>query len=139
MRHRAPGTPTFAGMQEASLFRLAWLCFVLFTLTLNGKSVAPKAAEPPAGPKSASLDARRVTLRLQGLRSSVEIDFDRLGIPHIYAHSAPDAYFALGYVQARDRLFQMEIYRRRGSGSLAEVFGPPPRRICPCSLTVDQT
>lgn len=63
------------------------------------------------------------SLRLPGLRSRVEVDFDREGIPHIYAQSARDAYEALGYVHARDRLFQMEVYRRRGSGTLAEIFG----------------
>ena len=48
---------------------------------------------------------------------------DRYGIPHIFAACTEDAYFALGYLHATDRLFQMELFRRRASGSLAEIFG----------------
>ena len=49
---------------------------------------------------------------------------DRHGIPHIYAASLEDAHFALGFVHAQDRLWQMEMNRRIGSGTLAEVLGP---------------
>jgi penicillin amidase len=80
----------------------------------------PAAAQSGQGAPTAG----RSSLQLRELRSPVEVDFDRQGIPHIYAQSAPDAYLALGYLHARDRLFQMEVYRRRGSGTLAEVFGP---------------
>jgi penicillin amidase len=55
--------------------------------------------------------------------SDVEVLFDKYGIPHIYASSESDAYFALGYVQARDRLFQMEMTRRLVNGELAAVLG----------------
>ncbi|MGH8734137.1 MAG: penicillin acylase family protein, partial [Burkholderiales bacterium] len=48
---------------------------------------------------------------------------DRHGIPHIYAASLDDAYFALGFVHAQDRLWQMEMSRRIGSGRLAEILG----------------
>ncbi|MFZ5893332.1 MAG: penicillin acylase family protein [Myxococcota bacterium] len=58
-----------------------------------------------------------------GLAQAVEVVRDRYAIPHIYAASEMDAYFALGYVHAQDRLWQMELARRVGSGSLAEVFG----------------
>lgn len=68
--------------------------------------------------------ASQVTAKLPGLRASVEIDRDIYGIPHIYAASASDAYFALGYLHATDRLFQMEMFRRRASGTLAEILGP---------------
>ena len=65
----------------------------------------------------------RTTLALAGLKASVHIYRDTLGIPHIYARSTEDAYFALGYLHATDRLFEMEMFRRRASGTLAEVFG----------------
>jgi penicillin amidase len=58
------------------------------------------------------------------LENEVEIYFDAFGIPHIYAQNETDAYFALGYVHAQDRLFQMELLRRIGAGRLAEIFGP---------------
>jgi len=61
---------------------------------------------------------------LQGLKTEVEINYDNYGVPHIYAQNAEDAYFALGYAHAQDRLFQMEMLRRAASGRLSEVLGP---------------
>ena len=63
------------------------------------------------------------TLTLSGLRAPVEIVRDRHGVPHIYAGSVEDAYFALGFVHAQDRLWQMEMNRRIGSGRLSEALG----------------
>jgi penicillin G amidase len=60
---------------------------------------------------------------LEGLRAQVTIDFDELGIPRISASSAADAFQALGFVTAGDRLFQMDLLRRRAAGRLAEIFG----------------
>ncbi len=62
---------------------------------------------------------------IEGLHAPVQVWFDTLGIPHIEAASMHDAYLALGYVHAQDRLFQMEMIRRLTSGRLAEVLGPP--------------
>lgn len=62
-------------------------------------------------------------LPLRGLIENTEIFFDSYGIPHIYSTNEEDAFFALGYVHAQDRLFQMEMLRRVGSGRLAEVLG----------------
>src|SRR5262245_7094079 len=59
-----------------------------------------------------------------GLRGQVQVIRDRWGIPHIYADSADDLFFAQGYVAAQDRLWQMEIWRRTGEGRLAEILGP---------------
>ena len=53
----------------------------------------------------------------------VEIYFDQRGRPFVYAESFADAFFAQGYLHARDRLWQMEMFRRAGSGRLAEVLG----------------
>jgi penicillin amidase len=61
---------------------------------------------------------------LKGLRSEVEIHYGHYGVPHIYAQNMEDAYFALGYAHAQDRLFQMEMLRRAASGRLSEVLGP---------------
>jgi penicillin G amidase len=63
-------------------------------------------------------------LELRGLIQQVEILYDEFGIPHIYAQNEEDAYFALGYVHAQDRLFQMEMLRRAASGRLSEILGP---------------
>src|SRR6202789_2999150 len=59
-----------------------------------------------------------------GLAAPVEIIVDRWGIPHIYAGSAHDAFFAQGWNAARDRLWQMDLWRKRGLGLLSENFGP---------------
>ncbi|HCP03235.1 MAG TPA: penicillin acylase family protein, partial [Pseudomonas sp.] len=49
--------------------------------------------------------------------------YDAWGVPHIDATNEEDAYRALGYVHAQDRLFQMDLLRRIGGGRLAELFG----------------
>ncbi len=61
---------------------------------------------------------------LPGLNDSVEVLFDPYGIPHIYAQTEVDAYRALGYLHARERLFQMEMIRRVSMGRLSEILGP---------------
>jgi penicillin amidase len=63
-------------------------------------------------------------LRMSGLQAAVDIVRDAEGIPHIYAKSTHDAYFALGVVHAQDRLWQMEMNRRIAAGRVAEVLGP---------------
>tara|TARA_R110002050_G_scaffold300722_2_gene471938 strand:- start:80050 stop:82434 length:2385 start_codon:yes stop_codon:yes gene_type:complete len=62
-------------------------------------------------------------IKLSNLENPAEVVFDSYGIPHIYAQSNADAFRMLGYVQASDRLFQMEILRRIGSGRLSEILG----------------
>ena len=64
------------------------------------------------------------TIAIMGLRQPVEILVDRWGVPHIYAKNEPDLFFAQGFNAARDRLFQIDLWRRRGLGQLSEVFGP---------------
>ncbi len=63
-------------------------------------------------------------LKLAGLKDRVEVLRDKWGIPHIYAQNSDDLFFAQGYVQAQDRLWQMEIWRRTTEGRLAEIVGP---------------
>ena len=63
-------------------------------------------------------------LKLAGLSAQVEVQRDRYGIPHIYARSLEDAVFALGFVHAQDRLWQMEMNRRIAAGRMAEILGP---------------
>lgn len=62
-------------------------------------------------------------LEVPGLEHDVEVIYDDFGIPHIYGQNAGDTYFALGYVHAQDRLFQMDLLRRVGGGRLSEFFG----------------
>ncbi|MDX2149419.1 MAG: penicillin acylase family protein [Bryobacteraceae bacterium] len=64
------------------------------------------------------------TVKLAGLGRPVEVLRDRWGVPHIYASSQRDLFFAQGYMAARDRLFQLDLCRRAGSGRMSEVLGP---------------
>jgi penicillin amidase len=62
-------------------------------------------------------------LKLPGLTAPVEVIRDRWGIPHLYAASTHDLFFAQGFVHAQDRLWQMELNRRTATGKLSELFG----------------
>lgn len=64
------------------------------------------------------------TQKLAGLKQPVTIIRDTWGIPHIYAQNQHDMFFAQGYATAQDRLFQMEIWKRAGQGTLSEILGP---------------
>ncbi|MEV6905132.1 penicillin acylase family protein [Amycolatopsis sp. NPDC051372] len=66
----------------------------------------------------------RTSHTLPGLTAPAEIVVDRWGVPHIYAASTYDAFRVQGFNAARDRLWQIDFWRRRGLGRLAEVFGP---------------
>src|SRR5579872_1757689 len=63
-------------------------------------------------------------IRVSGLDQQVEILRDRWGVPHIYASTTHDLFFAQGYITATDRLFQIDLWRRAGTGKLAEILGP---------------
>lgn len=64
-------------------------------------------------------------LSLPGLSAPVDVRFDGFAIPHISAVSDADAWRAVGFLQARDRLWQMDLYRRAASGRLSELLGEP--------------
>jgi penicillin G amidase len=61
--------------------------------------------------------------QMDGLSAPVTITRDEEGVPHIKAENEMDLFMAQGYVQAQDRLFQMELARRQASGRLSEVVG----------------
>jgi penicillin amidase len=61
---------------------------------------------------------------LPGLSKPVEILRDKWGVSHIYAKTVEDLFFAQGFNAARDRLWQLDLWRRQGEGKLAEAFGP---------------
>ncbi|HVY61841.1 MAG TPA: penicillin acylase family protein, partial [Planctomycetota bacterium] len=63
---------------------------------------------------------------LPGLREGVEVLRDEHGVPHIFAGSAHDLFFAQGWVHAEARLWQMDLFRRAASGRLAEILGDAP-------------
>ena len=61
--------------------------------------------------------------QLDGLIDEVEVLRDKYGINHIYANNQNDLFFMQGYLAAKDRLFQFEIWRRQATGTVSEVFG----------------
>lgn len=63
------------------------------------------------------------TIALPGLENTVEAIYDSFGVPHVYGRSDKDLVRTLGYLHARDRLWQMDLIRRAASGTLSEVFG----------------
>jgi penicillin amidase len=63
-------------------------------------------------------------MNVTGLSAPVEISIDTWGIPHIVAQNLADMFFAQGFNAARDRLWQIDLARKRGLGRLAEDFGP---------------
>jgi penicillin amidase len=62
-------------------------------------------------------------IEIKNLSENVTVYFDEIGVPHINAQNQQDAYTALGYLHAQDRLWQMELIRRIASGRLSEIFG----------------
>ena len=81
-------------------------------------SVACRGELPPIVPPVAG------ELEIAGLSAPVRIVRDRWGVPHIYAQSQEDLFVAQGFVQAEDRLFQMDLWRRSAQGRLSQVLGP---------------
>lgn len=70
-----------------------------------------------------SLPQKEGVLRFEGLNSPVKITRDKHAIPHIYAETDHDAFFAIGYLHAQDRLWQMNYMRRIGQGRVSEILG----------------
>lgn len=78
---------------------------------------------------NASLPELTGSYSLKGLKAPVRIVRDRNAVPHIYARSMADASYALGFIHAQDRLFQMETQRRIGAGRMSEVAGSATLRF----------
>ncbi len=79
----------------------------------------------------ATLPPRTAEATLPGLSAPVRVAFDPDGVPFIRAASLPDTAEALGYLHARDRMFQMDLMRRTASGRVSEIAGP-------AALSVDE-
>ena len=109
--------------QFRSVSRLGWrvLSAALATCLAATAPAQPTVFDTLARSSLAQIDGN---VKLSGLRDRVEIVRDKFGVPHIYARNTYDLFFAQGFVQAQDRLWQMEIYRRTYEGTLSEIMGP---------------
>ena len=99
-------------MLRKTVVGLSGLIVVLLAVALSGFLYVRSSLPQTSG-----------SISLAGLSKPVEIIRDSNAVPHIFAASAEDAYFALGFVHAQDRFWQMEFMRRLGAGKLAEVLG----------------
>ncbi|WP_421774242.1 penicillin acylase family protein [Gracilimonas sp.] len=63
------------------------------------------------------------TISLNGISEEVQVHWDAYGVPHIYAGNEEDLYYALGYIHAQDRLWQMTLTQIAAEGRFAEFFG----------------
>ena len=72
------------------------------------------------------------------VHAQVEILRDARGVPHVFAASDHDLFVAYGFVMGQDRLFQMDLRRRRGAGRLAEVLGPGQLEADVLARTMEQ-
>lgn len=140
-------TPTQEQLVLMKIIRLFFsllLTYLLFTVLNNKfadlpylKNIKPLQNAPVLGPfinpfggfwtnaepKEISKDTR---LEIQGIKTKVDIFFDERLVPHIFAESEEDLYFAQGYITAKHRLWQMEFQTHAAAGRLAEILGPGP-------------
>lgn len=84
------------------------------------KSYLPNFVAPRSFPQ---IDGE---IKVDGLDAPVDVYRDSMGVPHIYAATSHDLFFAQGYVHAQERFWQMDAWRHIGSGRLSEMFGDGP-------------
>lgn len=87
-------------------------------------AILGSAATAQTGAPQFRSSVKNIDVAVAGLRQPAEILIDRWGVPHIYAGNTHDAFFLQGYNAARDRLWQIDLWRKRGLGLLARDFGP---------------
>ncbi len=97
------------------IFVFALICMLLMTPFLSSFTSTTS---------NATSSVMTTIHELEGLEKPAEILVDNWGIPHIYASSQTDVYFAQGFNVARDRLWQIDLWRKNGLGELSEVLGP---------------
>ena len=105
------------------IVRLAlWLMLALLTLFAGLTAYAFYAAH-------AALPLLDGRLQMRGLTAPVTVTRDSHGVPTIEAATMEDLFFAQGYVTAQDRMWQMDVMRRLGSGELSEILGPGTLKV----------
>jgi penicillin amidase len=73
--------------------------------------------------KTAAIPDYNKSVNLKGLSTEVTVFRDEFGVPHVYAETEADLYYAIGYVMAQDRMWQMDLLRRVTQGRLSEILG----------------
>ena len=112
----------------------AILIFVLFCVPLGPLASFGQLLNPYSGVwKMTHNDFENLPKNMKlKLKNNVRVEFEASGIPHVFAENDEDLYFVQGYLQARDRLWEMDFFSRVASGRLSEVFGSK-------TLPIDET
>lgn len=103
-------------MSRRLTYALVALVAILIALGIAGVYYWPQAVE-------ASFPQIDGQITLPGLDAPVDIYRDSMGVPHIYASTEHDLFFAQGYVHAQDRFWQMDFWRHQGAGRISELLG----------------
>ncbi len=106
---------------------LSVVVFAVFSVPVGPLPPLGSLLDPTTGLWSVSFAGRGLqtqTLQVPGLSAPVTIVRDVMGVPHIYSTNASAGWFALGFVHAQDRLWQMDIQYRTAAGRLSEILGP---------------
>lgn len=98
-----------------------WLTTFCVSLYVSVALAGCRRSEPPAPPPLVPQVSGSIVV--EGLSGPVRVVRDTWGVPHIYATRQDDLFVAQGFIQAQDRLFQMDLWRRTAQGRLAEVLG----------------
>ncbi|WP_337170933.1 penicillin acylase family protein [Gemmatimonas aurantiaca] len=114
-----PRRPAFRLALTTLRLALGVVAVLPASIMAQATAAAPRSAAPAR--MNASPGSR---LTLRGLRAPVTLTRDSAGIVHIDAKNEHDLFFAQGYSAARDRLFQLELWRRQATGTMAEALGP---------------
>ena len=98
-------------MQKTRVKKLSWTAFALTWVALSAQAATSSAVQER-------------NWNVVGLKEPADIVIDHWGIAHIFAANIHDAFFLQGYNAARDRLWQIDLWRKRGLGLLAQSLGP---------------
>lgn len=121
------GGVTLRYVRGGILTALAIILTVTLSVPLGPVPAILPLLNPGQGIWSGAQDAAAPlggSMHLAGLRAPVRVVYSAGGVPHIFAQNDHDLFYTLGYLEARDRLFQMDLMRRQGEGKLAAVLGP---------------
>lgn len=113
-----------------SAFPLAIALFLTYAMNQSWGTIPPigKIFSPFHGfwmnaESPESVEPTEETLQIAGLHQPVQVVYDEMGVPHVFAQDDHDLYLAQGYLTAKDRLWQMEFQTHFAGGRISEIVG----------------
>lgn len=126
-------------MLQKIYYLITFVSTVVLFLLLNGNLQLTKDTLPPLGKflnpfagawtSDSRMENRSLIFNIKGIKDKIEIFYDERHVPHIIAQNIEDALFAQGYVEAQNRLFQMEFLAKAAAGELSSIFGDKTLKI----------